>query len=331
MYSMKMIVIRDTELLKGKKLVATIGFFDGVHLGHRFLIDELKKIAQERNQPSAVITFPEHPRAVLHADYQPKLLNSFDEKLEQLATTGIDYCIVLDFTVELSRLTAQEFISSILAEKLHVAALLIGYDHRFGRDRKDGFEQYVAYGAASGMEVIKASPYDEGRTAVSSSEIRRLLTEGKVEEADRLLTYPYQLQGTIVNGYKVGRKLGFPTANIQVDEPFKIIPGIGVYAVWVYLKGEKYKGMLYIGDRPTLDNGKNITLEVNILDFSGDIYNNEIIVAFIYYVRGDVKFNSLDELKEQLGRDRVIVDRLLTENNTPPTLPREGSKDTTGY
>ena len=128
-----------------------------------------------------------------------------------------------------------------------------------------------------------------------------------------MLTYPYQLRGTIVNGYKIGRKLGFPTANIQVDEPFKIVPGIGVYAVWVYLNGEKYKGMLYIGDRPTLDNGNNITLEVNILDFSGDIYNNEITVAFIYYVRGDIKFGSLEELKEQLGKDRDTVGKLLTE------------------
>ncbi|WP_075559353.1 riboflavin biosynthesis protein RibF [Parabacteroides timonensis] len=308
-----MIVIRDTELLKGKKLAATIGFFDGVHLGHRFLINELKETAKARNLPSAVITFPEHPRAVLHADYQPKLLNSFDEKLEQLASTGIDYCIVLDFTVELSHLTAQEFITTVLAGKLHVEVLLIGYDHRFGHDRKDGFEQYVTYGAACGMDVVKASPYDDGQTAVSSSEIRKLLTECQVEEADKLLTYPYQLRGTIVNGYKVGRKLGFPTANIQVDEPFKIVPGIGVYAVWVYLKGERYKGMLYIGDRPTLDNGSNITLEVNILDFSGDIYNNEITVAFIYYVREDIKFGSLDELKEQLARDRETVNKLLSE------------------
>lgn len=308
-----MIIIRDTELLKGKRLAATIGFFDGVHLGHRFLINELKEVAQARHLPSAVITFREHPRAVLQSDYQPKLLDSFDEKLERLASTGIDYCIVLDFTLELSRLTAQEFIGSVLAGRLHVEALLIGYDHRFGRDRADGFEQYVAYGAACGMEVVKASPYDEGRTAVSSSEIRKLLAEGKVEEASRLLTYPYQLKGTIVDGYKVGRKLGFPTANIQVDEPFKVIPGIGVYAVWVYLKDKTYKGMLYIGDRPTLDNGNNITLEVNILDFSGDIYNNEITVAFIHYVRGDVKFGSLDELKEQLARDRETVDKLLTD------------------
>ena len=165
-----MIVIRDTDLLKGKRLVATIGFFDGVHLGHRFLIDELKGIARAKNQPSAVITFPEHPRAVLHSDYQPKLLNSFEEKLEQLATTGVDYCIVLDFTIELSRLTAQEFITSILAEKLHTDALLIGYDHRFGHDRKDGFEQYVVYGAACGMEVLKDSPMTKG---VQQSVLRR--------------------------------------------------------------------------------------------------------------------------------------------------------------
>lgn len=307
-----MIVIRDTDLLKGKRLAATIGFFDGVHLGHRFLINELKSVAKAKGLPSAVITFPVHPRAVLHSDYQPKLLNSFEERLEQLAATGIDYCIVLDFTVELSRLTAQEFISSILAEKLQVAALLIGYDHRFGHDRKEGFEQYVVYGAACGMEVRNASPYDEGRTAVSSSEIRKLLAACQVEDAARLLTYPYRLRGTIVNGHKVGRKLGFPTANIQVDEPFKIVPGIGVYAVWVYLKEKKYKGMLYIGDRPTLRNGDNITLEVNILDFSDDIYNNEITVTFIYHIRGDVKFASLDALKNQLEKDRASVDSLLT-------------------
>ena len=137
-----MIVVRDTETLKGKRLVATIGFFDGVHLGHRFLIHELKQVAEAAGLPSAVITFPEHPRAVLHADYQPKLLNSFEEKLKHLASTGIDYCIVLDFTLELSRLTAKEFITTVLADRLHVDTLLIGYDHRFGHNREDGFEQY---------------------------------------------------------------------------------------------------------------------------------------------------------------------------------------------
>ncbi len=307
----KMIVVRDTKKIGEKRLAATIGFFDGVHLGHRFLIDELKRIAHAKGLPSAVITFSQHPRAVLQSSYQPKLLNSLEEKLEQLATTGIDYCIVLDFPLPLSRLTAQEFISTVLAEQLHTEVLLIGYDHRFGRNRSDGFEQYVSYGAACGMEVVKASAYEAGETKVSSSEIRRLLSECQVAEAANLLTYPYSLQGTIVNGYQVGRKLGFPTANIRVDEPFKIIPGIGVYAVWVYLKGEKYKGMLYIGDRPTLDNGNHISLEVNILHFSVDIYNEQISVSFIHHLRGDVKFDSLDALKAQLERDRQLVDKLL--------------------
>lgn len=311
-----MIVVRDTELLQGKELAATIGFFDGVHLGHRFLIEEMKEIARQRNLPSAVITFPEHPRTVLHADYQPKLLNSFEEKVRQLASTGVDYCIVLDFTAALSRLTAREFISTILAKQFHVKTLLIGYDHRFGRDRADGFEQYVRYGAECGMEVIQATPYEGGRVAVSSSEIRRLLAGGRVKEAADLLTYPYQLKGKIVSGYKVGRTLGFPTANIQVEEPFKVIPGIGVYAVWVYLDGKRYKGMLYIGARPTLNNGDHVTLEVNILHFSGDIYQEEITVAFMQPIREDTKFASLDELRAQLARDRQTVDRLLPDDSS---------------
>lgn len=308
-----MIVIRNTDIVKEKALVATIGFFDGVHLGHRFLIEEMKQAARARNLPSAVITFPEHPRAVLHSDYQPKLLNSFDEKLEHLASTGIDYCILLDFTPELSQLTAHDFIHTVLAQQLHVATLLIGYDHRFGHDRTDGFEQYAVYGAQCGMEVLKALRYTEGEAAVSSSEIRKLILHGDVEAAALLLTYPYQMKGRIVAGYKVGRTLGFPTANIEVDEAFKVMPAIGVYAVWVCLEDKRHKGMLYIGNRPTLANGDNITLEVNILNFSGDIYNNEITVSFIYYVRGDIRFDTLDELKDQLAEDRRTVDNLLKE------------------
>lgn len=308
-----MIIVKDTEILKGGKLAATIGFFDGVHLGHRFLIHELKEVARNRNLPSAVITFPEHPRSVLHSDYQPKLLNSFEEKLTHLASTGIDYCIVLDFTPELSKMRACEFITEILSEKLQVDTLLIGYDHRFGHNREDGFEQYKIYGAHCGMNVLKATEYTEEEAAVSSSEIRKLLTGGNIEEANRLLTYPYQLKGMIVNGYQIGRELGFPTANIRVDEPFKIIPGNGVYAVWVYLGEKRYKGMLYIGDRPTFDQDKKRSLEVHILDFCDDIYNKEITVSFIRYMRGDIKFNSLDELKAQLARDREAVDSFLSD------------------
>lgn len=308
-----MIVVKDAKIAESKKLAATVGFFDGVHLGHRFLVEELKQIACQEGLRSAVITFPEHPRAVLQSDYQPKLLNTFDEKLSCLASTGVDACVVLDFTPQLACLTAQEFISDVLAARLHVKTLLVGYDHRFGHNRAEGFEQYVTYGAACGMKVIQASRFSEGNVAVSSSEIRRLLSECRVEEAARLLTYHYQLSGKVVTGYQVGRKLGFPTANIRVGDASKMIPGIGVYAVWVELAGKRYKGMLYIGSRPTLAEGNQISLEVNILNFSGDIYNKELTVSFVHYIRGDIKFGSLDELAEQLRQDREMVEKVLTE------------------
>ena len=308
-----MIIIHDNlEDLAGKKLAATIGFFDGVHLGHRFLVKELKQEAGKRNLASAVITFAQHPRAVLHSDYQPKLLNSFREKMTHLLELDVDYCILIDFTEELSHYSAEEFITQILAKKYQVKMLLIGYDHRFGHNREDGFEQYVNYGRKLGMEVVQASPYNEGKTKVSSSEIRRLLQEGYVEKAQELLTYPYTLQGTIVNGYKVGRTIGFPTANIAVDEPYKVLPKVGVYAVFVYIARKRYKGMLYIGKRPTVNNGNNQTVEVHILDFSGDIYDNRISVSFIYHIREDIKFDSLETLKEQLEKDRKEVDRRLS-------------------
>lgn len=307
-----MIVIRQNEDTIEQGIVATIGFFDGVHVGHRFLIKELQDWGKELNMPSAVITFPEHPRQVLHSDYRPRLLDTFQEKMERLETTGIDYCIALDFTYELSLYSAADFIR-LLAEEYHVKGLLIGYDHRFGHDRSDGFEQYVEYGGQVGMEVRKASPYDEGNIRVSSSEIRRLLQEGKVEMANALLTYPYQLRGRIVSGYKVGRTIGFPTANIEVDSPYKLLPKVGVYAVWVELLGKRYKGMLYIGKRPTLQNGDNLTIEVNILGFSGNAYNDEITVSFVYAVREDKTFESVEALREQLERDRQTVDKLLVE------------------
>ena len=303
-------VIHDTQAITEPGVMATIGFFDGVHLGHRFLIDEVKAAAAQRGLPSAVITFPTHPRSVLQQAYQPRLLNSFADKQRLLATTGVDYCIVLDFTEALSQLSAEAFLR-ILATQWRVKGLMIGYDHRFGHDRRDGFEQYVEYGQRWGIEILKAAAFDAGHTAVSSSEIRRLVQEGKVERAAQLLTYAYHISGRIVSGYKVGRTLGFPTANIQPDDPMQLLPGIGVYAVWVEVAGQRYKGMLYIGSRPTLDNGTQLSIEVHILHFSGDIYNDPIRVSFAHFVRGDEKFDSLEALKAQLMRDREVVDQLL--------------------
>ena len=303
-------VIHDTQAITEPGVMATIGFFDGVHLGHRFLIDEVKAAAAQRGLPSAVITFPTHPRSVLQQAYQPRLLNSFADKLRLLATTGVDYCIVLDFTEALSQLSAEAFLR-ILATQWRVKGLVISYDHRFGHDRRDGFEQYVEYGQRWGIEILKAAAFDAGHTAVSSSEIRRLVQEGKVERAAQLLTYAYHISGRIVSGYKVGRTLGFPTANIQPDDPMQLLPGIGVYAVWVEVAGQRYKGMLYIGSRPTLDNGTQLSIEVHILHFSSDIYNDPIRVSFAHFVRGDEKFDSLEALKAQLMRDREVVDQLL--------------------
>ncbi|MDR1880434.1 MAG: riboflavin biosynthesis protein RibF [Tannerellaceae bacterium] len=313
-----MIILYDTQKIEemATGLVATTGFFDGVHLGHRHLIREMGEAARIRRLPTAVITFPAHPRTVLQADYQPKLLNTFEEKLEQLAATGVDYCIVLPFTKELSLFTAEQFIRSILVERLRVKTLLTGYDHRFGHGRTDRFEQYEAYGKACGLETLKASPYTDGGIAVSSSEIRRQLADGRVETAAQLLTYPYRLKGHIVGGQRIGRIIGFPTANIQVDDPAKVIPGTGVYAVRVEWKGKRYNGMLYIGSRPTVEDDGHITLEVNIFDFDNDIYTNEVTVSFIYYIRGDIRFDSLEALKEQLERDRETVNNLLSKDKT---------------
>lgn len=294
-----------------EQLAATIGFFDGVHLGHRFLIDQLKKVAAEAGMPSAVITFKKHPRAVLQKSYQPRLLNTFDEKIEQLATTGVDYCIVLDFTVELSRYSAKEFISKILAKELQVKVLLIGYDHRFGHDRAEGFEQYVVYGHESDMDVIQAFAFNQGLTKVSSSEIRHLLSEGNVSSATELLSYSYAIEGKIVKGHQIGRTIGFPTANIAIDDPNKILPNSGVYAVWVDLKGKRYKGMLSIGNRPTLEDDGSQSVEVYILNFSGDVYEEKIKVSFIKKLRDNQKFKNLEDLKSQLETDRIQVDREL--------------------
>ncbi|MDR2809252.1 MAG: riboflavin biosynthesis protein RibF [Tannerellaceae bacterium] len=302
-----MIVVRNTDKTgETNGLVATIGFFDGVHLGHRFLIRKMKEAARSRKLPTAVITFSQHPRMALQSDYQPKLLNSFDERLTHLADTGVDYCIVLDFTNELSQLTAEEFIA-ILSRKWRISTLFIGYNHRFGHDRRDGFEQYVNYAATCGMEVLQAPRFTENKVEVSSSEIRRQLTLGHVETATQLLTYPYQLKGHIVQGNKIGRTLGFPTANIQTDDSFKLIPRTGVYAVQVTWNKQTFKGMLYIGRRPTLSNDGDLAIEVHVLDFQGDMYANEISVSFIYYIREDIRFHSLEELKEQLKKDAAIL------------------------
>jgi riboflavin kinase/FMN adenylyltransferase len=306
-----MIIIDEAKERDGRAWMATVGFFDGVHRGHRFLIEEMRRVAAGRGLPAAVFTFPVHPRVVLQAGYQPDLLNSFDEKLAHLATTGIDYCAVLDFTPAMAGLSAREFMTEMLARQWGVRLLWVGYDHRFGRHRADGFEEYLAYGAACGMEVLRAPLLEAEGGAVSSSRIRRLLAEGRVEEAARELTYAYRLKGQVVSGRRVGRILGFPTANIAVDDRFKVWPGTGAYAVRVHLDGACHKGMLSIGNRPTFD-GKDTVIEVHLLHFSGSIYRQSLEVEFIRHLRPNRKFDGPDALRTQLAEDCRITDETVS-------------------
>ena len=290
--------------------VATIGFFDGVHRGHRFLINQVKEVADKDGLYSALVTFPMHPRQVIQTTYHPHLLSAPKEKLELLETTQVDYCLLLPFTQELSLLSAREFMQ-LLRNKFNIHTLVIGYDHRFGHNRSESFEDYCRYGEELNIYIVRARAYTDGEDKISSSVIRQLLKEGKVSQAAQFLGYNYYLDGTVVDGYKVGRKIGFPTANLQVDCSDKLIPSEGVYAVYVYVEGKKWAGMLNIGHRPTINNGNNVSIEVNILNFSEDIYHKEMRIEFVKYLRPEEKYGTIDELIAQMHKDREKTAKIL--------------------
>jgi riboflavin biosynthesis protein ribF len=293
------------------ELVATIGFFDGVHRGHRFLIDRVIEEAQRSGMLSAVITFDRHPREVLQTDYQPDLLSTLDEKLLLLSKTHVDNTVVLHFDASLAALTAHDFMRDVLQGQLKVRKLIIGYDNRFGHNRSEGFDDYVRYGKELGIEVIRADAFLPDDVRVSSSVIRTCLREGRVEEANRLLGYDYTIESRIVSGYQNGRKMGFPTANLDVTRCQQLLPASGVYAVLVRLKdsvGWK-RGMMNIGHRPTF-NGTTTSMEVNLFNFSGDLYGQELLVSFISKIRDERKFDSIDALAEQLQHDKVQINKL---------------------
>jgi riboflavin kinase/FMN adenylyltransferase len=306
------ILYPNEKYIPEKELVATVGFFDGVHLGHRFLINELIRFSKEQNRISAVITFISHPRKVLHADFQPLLLTTFDEKMEQLSSTGIDLCIVLDFSVEMSKLSAFDFLNNILFKQFNVRTLLVGHDHRFGYNRSDSFPEYKSYGEQIGIQAIQATRFSlPDFTHISSSDIRNALRNSDIDKANKLLGYNYSLTGKVTNGLKIGRKLGFPTANIKPNDTEKQVPATGVYAVNVFVENSFFNGMLNIGNRPTIDNDKHISIEVNIFNFNKDIYNQEIKVIFVAKIRDEQKFNSLDELIFQLNQDKISTSKIL--------------------
>lgn len=308
-----MYIYKHNDAVPWDKCVATVGFFDGVHGGHRFLLNEVIEEARRQQSISVVVTFNEHPRKILKSDFQPRLLTTLEEKLELLDSTGIDACVVLDFSKEMSLFSAKEFIRNILSEKLKVSTLFVGHDHRFGHNREDGFEEYKLYGAELYMDVIQAERFVlDGDEQFSSSQIRKALTTGDIALANTLLTYPYTFVGKVIGGYKNGRKIGFPTANMWFENKEKIIPAVGVYAVQVYVKGHSYKGMMNIGYRPTFSADDQLSMEVHIIDFEADIYDQTIKIECIYRIRNEKKFNGVAELIEQLQKDKETVQQLLS-------------------
>lgn len=324
--------------------VATIGSFDGVHRGHQCLLSQVRRIADERGMRAVAITFGTSPRSVLGRGDCP-LLTTADERATLLRQVGMDEVAVLDFTPQMAAMTAYDFMKQVLKDQLHVAVLVIGYDHRFGRGRSEGFDDYVRYGQEMGIEVVRGEACIEDGEPVSSTRIRHLLEEGQVDEAAQLLGYRYTLRGRVVGGYREGRKMGFPTANIALGEgqqttdevtDCKLIPADGVYAVWVkigqqttdkscahepqdknnfpfsILHSQIRKGMLNIGYRPTLNNGKERSIEVHILNFEDDLYGKDITVEFVHRLREERTFANTEELTGQLMRDREQVSELLT-------------------
>ena len=284
--------------------VATIGMFDGVHEGHRFVLRCICDYAKKQRLASCVITFDRHPREVVQKDWHPQLLTTFEERMRLLEEAGVDRCVVLTFTQEMAVLSARDFMV-LMTEQLGVKALMTGYDNRFGHHRKECFEDYVRYGEELGMKVESLPPLSQ-QSAVSSSAIRQLLVNGDVHEAAKCLTYPYSITGKVVKGEHIGTTLGYPTANLQLTDTRKIIPAAGVYAV----RWGKLKGMMNIGTRPTFGEHQK-TLEVHFLNYEGDLYGQTITVQFMERLRDERRFDSEEGLIAQLKEDEKRVENFV--------------------
>jgi riboflavin kinase / FMN adenylyltransferase len=299
------------EFVKLENAVVTSGTFDGVHLGHQKILNRLNEVASETNGQSVVITFYPHPRSVISSDNQVvRLLSTLDEKIELLEKSGVNHLIIIPFTREFSELSSEEFIQKILIDIIGTRTLVIGFDHRFGKNREGGFDYLKQNKARYGFEIEEISRHDIENVGISSSKIRKALDEGDVPTADHFLGRNYAISGIIVKGKQLGRTIGFPTANIQVREIAKLIPADGVYAVKVYHQESEFGGMLNIGNRPTVD-GTYKTIEVNIFDFDREIYGENLKVEFIKKIRNEQKFNGLEELKAQIAKDKETCKNIL--------------------
>ena len=283
----------------------TTGTFDGVHLGHKTIIERLISTAKNFGGESVLLTFYPHPRMVLYPDDdQIKMLNTPLEKEQLLEACGIDHLVVIPFTKEFSRLSSLEFVRNILSNTLKAKRLVIGYDHHFGRNREGTFAHLLEFGSLYGFEVEEIPAKDLDHVAISSSKIRQALETGDLQTANSYLGYKYSLTGKVIKGKQLGRTLGYPTANLQIADKYKLIPAIGVYAVKVKYGINLYDGMLSIGKNPTVAENGSVTIEVNIFDFNHEIYHKEITILFYSKLRNEEKYNSLDELVAQLAIDK---------------------------
>ncbi len=292
-------------------VVAATGFFDGVHKGHTKVLSLLCEIAAQEGKKSAVITFWPHPRNVLQQQaYSLRLLTSIEEKKALVKGLGVNKFITIPFCKEFSRNTTKEFLKDYLKDKYNVSTLIIGYDHRFGHD-KVSHQQMIEMAREIGIKIIKVSEFIQDDNVISSTKIRNLLQEGNIEKANSFLGYRYGLKGVVVSGQKVGRTIGFPTANMKLYEPLKMIPADGVYSVFVEVLGKVYVGICNIGTRPTVGESNERTIETHILNFSEDIYGLDIKIEFVDRIRQEQKFPSMEALKGQLQKDKDYAQNLL--------------------
>ena len=303
-------VLGENDRLPLGSTVATIGMFDGVHRGHVTLVDFLKQQAEAQNKQSLVITFMRHPRQVLHPDDNLKLIMPLEDRLAQIEALSPDLLLPLEFTPELSKLGSEQFIE-LLRDRYGVNVLVTGYNHRFGHNNRETFEDYCRHGERLGVKVVKAPEYLGKYAPVSSTIVRGLIAAGRVVDAMHCMGRPFVLKGKVVHGFHNGRGLGFPTANVGEIDPQMLLPHNGAYAVLAHIGDQTLQGMANIGKRPTLDNGEKLSIEVNLFDFDEDIYGKEIALEFISFLRLEFKMCGLEELKKQLTHDRDNAKRLL--------------------
>ena len=305
-------ILGEKDRLPLDSTVATIGMFDGVHLGHATLVGFLKQQAVACGRQSLVITFLRHPRQVLYPDERFRLIMPLDDRLRHIEALEPDLLLPLDFTPEVAQLDSAQFIK-LLRDRYGVTMLVAGYNHRFGHKRGETFEDYCRHGQQLGVKVVKAPEYLGQYAPVSSTIIRGLISAGRVVDARHCMGRPHAISGKVVHGFHNGRGLGFPTANVGKMDPDVLLPHNGAYAVLAHVAGKTLQGMANIGKRPTLDNGSQLSIEVNLFDFEGDIYGEDITLEFISFLRLEFKMCGLDELKHQLTLDRDNAKRLLHE------------------